>query len=57
MKAVKANILGVDYAYDEVTGNLYDYDSYMRKNPIKVGILDIYVDDRTGKKKFRIIRV
>lgn len=57
LKAVKANILGVDYAYDEVTGDLYDYDSYMRKNPIKVGVLDIYVDDRTGKKKFRIIRV
>ena len=57
LKAVKANILGVDYAYDEVTGDLYDYDSYMRKNPIKIGVLDIYVDERTGKKKFRIIRV
>jgi hypothetical protein len=57
LKAVKANILGVDYAYDEVTGDLYDYDSYIRKNPIKIGILDIYIDERTGKKKFRIIRV
>jgi len=56
-KAVKVTILGVDYAYNGATRELYDFDSYMRKNPIKIGTLEISVNDRTGKKEYRIIRV
>ena len=56
-KAVKITILGIDYAYNEVTRELYDLDSYIRKNPLKVGTLEVSVNSRTGKKEFKIIRV
>lgn len=56
-KAVKITILGIDYAYNEVTRELYDLDSYVRKNPLKIGTLEISVNSRTGKKEFKIIRV
>ena len=56
-KAVKITILGIDYAYNEVTRELYDLDSYIRKNPLKIGTLEINVNSRTGKKEFKIIRV
>jgi hypothetical protein len=56
-KAVKVTILGVDYAYNQVTRELYDFDSYMRKNPIKIGTLEVFINDTTGKKEYRIIRV
>lgn len=56
-KAVKVTILGVDYAFNAATRELYDFDSYMRKNPIKIGTLEVFVNDRTGKKEYRIIRV
>ena len=28
-------------AYDEATGNVYDLDSYINKNPVKIGELKI----------------
>jgi hypothetical protein len=56
-KAVKVTILGIDYAYNEVTRELYDLESYRMKNPLKVGTLEISVNSRTGKKEFKIIRI
>jgi len=56
-KAVKITILGVDYAYNEITRELYDLESYIRKNPLKVGTLEITVNPQTGKKGYKIIRI
>jgi hypothetical protein len=56
-KAIKITILGIDYAYNEITRELYDLDSYVRKNPIKIGSLEIFVNPNTGKKAFKIIRI
>ena len=56
-KAVKITILGVDYAFNTTTRELYDFDSYMRKNPIKIGTLEIFINDKTGNKEYRIVRV
>ena len=56
-KAVKLTILGVNYAYNQITRELYDLDSYVRKNPIKVGTLEVFVNKTTGEKEYKIIRV
>jgi hypothetical protein len=46
--AVSLKIKGVKYAYDQKTGKVYDYDSYLARNPIQVGTFD-------GKNKFEKI--
>jgi hypothetical protein len=56
-KAVKLTILGVNYAYNQITRELYDLDSYVRKNPIKVGTLEVFVNKTTGEKEYKIIRI
>ena len=50
-KAKEVKLAGIKYALNEKTGEVYDLDSYKRKNPQLVGILEI-VD---GKYKFRKI--
>tara|TARA_R110002072_G_scaffold8051_4_gene42497 strand:- start:3338 stop:6745 length:3408 start_codon:yes stop_codon:yes gene_type:complete len=49
--ASKLTIKGVNYAYDKKTGKVYDYDSYIAKNPIQVGTLSI----KDGKYQFEKI--
>ena len=49
--ASKLTIKGVNYAYDKKTGKVYDYDSYIAKNPIQVGTLNI----KDGKYEFEKI--
>lgn len=49
--AVKLKIKGIEYAYDKSTGKVYDYDSYIAKNPIQVGTLII----KDGKYQFEKI--
>ena len=49
--AVKIKIQGVQYAYDKSNNKVYDYDSYIAKNPIQVGTLTI----NDGKYKFQKI--
>ena len=41
LKAKKIKIEGIDYAYDPTSGKVFDYKSYLAKNPIQVGILEI----------------
>ena len=41
IKAKKIKIEGIDYAYDPSSGKVFDYKSYLTKNPIQVGILEI----------------
>jgi len=50
-KAVKVTIEGIAYALNKETGEVYDLDSYKRKNPILVGHLEI----EKGKYKFKRI--
>ena len=50
-KAVKVTIEGISYALNKETGEVYDLDSYKRKNPILVGHLEIH----DGKYKFKRI--
>jgi hypothetical protein len=50
-KAVKVTIEGISYALNKETGDVYDLDSYKRKNPILVGTLEI----ENGKYKFKRI--
>ena len=49
--AVKLKIKGIEYAYDKSSGKVYDYDSYIAKNPIQVGTLTI----KDGKYQFEKI--
>lgn len=49
--AVKIKIQGVQYAYDKSNNKVYDYDSYIAKNPIQVGTLTI----NDGKYQFQKI--
>ena len=49
ISAVKVKVDGVEYAYDKSTNKVYDLQSYISKNPIQVGTLEI-----TGKSyKFK----
>jgi hypothetical protein len=49
ISAVKVKVDGVEYAFDKSTGKVYDLQSYISKNPIQVGTLEI-----TGKSyKFK----
>ena len=41
IKAKKIKIEGIEYAYDPSSGKVFDYKSYIAKNPIQVGILEI----------------
>jgi len=41
IKAKKIKIEGIEYAYDPSSGKVYDYKSYIAKNPIQIGILEI----------------
>jgi hypothetical protein len=41
IKAKKVKIEGIEYAFDPTTGKVFDYKSYLAKNPIQVGILEI----------------
>ena len=50
-KASKLKIKGIEYAYNKDNGNVYDYDSYLAKNPIQVGTLTI----KDGKYAFEKI--
>ena len=45
LEALEIEIEGITFAYDEATGNVYDYDSYINKNPVKVGDLTIEGDN------------
>ena len=51
LKAKKIKIEGIDYAYDPITTKVFDYKSYIAKNPIQVGTLEI-----TGKQ-YKFIRI
>jgi hypothetical protein len=55
-KAKKINIGGVDYAWNELTNELYDIDSYLRKNPVKVATLEVFMDE-TGVKRYKLVRI
>ena len=45
LEALEIVIEGITFAYDEKTGDVYDYDSYVSKNPVKVGELKIEGDE------------
>ena len=49
--AVKVKIKGIEYAFDKKTGKVYDFDSYLAKNPIQVGNLIL----KDGKYEFEKI--
>ena len=48
-KATTVKIQGIQYAYRQETGEIYDLDSYRQKNPILVGNLTI----KDGKYRFK----
>ena len=50
IKAKKVKIEGIDYAYDPTTHKVFDYKSYIAKNPIQVGLLEINGKQFTFKK-------
>jgi hypothetical protein len=51
--AKKINIGGVEYAWNELTNELYDIDSYLRKNPVKVAELEVVID-QNGIKRYKL---
>lgn len=54
--AKKINIGGVEYAWNELTNELYDIDSYLRKNPVKVAELEVVID-QNGVKRYKLIAI
>ncbi len=54
-KAVELKIDGTTYALNKLTNQIYDLDSYKRKNPVQIGTLDIFVNPETKIKNYRII--
>jgi hypothetical protein len=46
-------INGIKYIFRRTTGEIFDYDSFARNNPIKVGDLEFYTDKKTGEKMYR----
>jgi hypothetical protein len=54
IKFVALNILGTKYAFDKITNNLYDFDSYDSGRPILVGNLEIVNDADTGERMYKI---
>jgi hypothetical protein len=51
IQAVKITYRGIDYAFDETTGNVYSLDTYKMGNPVQVGIGKILLDEK-GKPAF-----
>ena len=49
-KAVKVAIEGIEYAYRKETGEVYDLDSYKRKNPVLIGHLEVKGKEYRFKK-------
>ena len=54
IKFVALTILGTKYAFDKITNNLYDFDSYDSGRPILVGNLEIVNDADTGERMYKI---
>ena len=54
--AKKISIGGVEYAWNELTNELYDIDSYIRKNPVKVAELEVVID-QNGVKRYKLIAI
>jgi hypothetical protein len=54
IKFVALTILGTKYAFDKITNNLYDFDSYDSGRPILVGNLEIVNDANTGERMYKI---
>lgn len=54
--AKKINIGGVEYAWNELTNELYDIDSYLRKNPVKVAELEVVID-QNGIKRYKLVAI
>jgi len=51
LEAVEIIIEGIVYAYDQKTGDIYDLDSFLNKNPVKVGTLEI------KGKEYRLVKI
>ena len=51
LEAVEIEIEGIMYAYDQKSGDIYDLDSFINKNPVKVGTLEI------KGKEYRLIKI
>ena len=51
LEAVEIIIEGVVYAYDAKTGDIYDLDSFLNKNPVKIGTLEI------KGKEYRLVKI
>ena len=49
-KAVKVSIEGIEYAFRKDTGEVYDLDSYRRKNPVLIGHLEMKGKEYKFKK-------
>ena len=41
IKAKKIRYEGIEYAYDPSTGKVYDYQSYINRNPVQIATLTI----------------
>ena len=51
LEAVEIEIEGIMYAYDQKTGDIYDLDSFINKNPVKIGTLEI------KGKEYRLVKI
>ena len=51
LEAVEIEIEGIMYAYDQKSGDIYDLDSFINKNPVKIGTLEI------KGKEYRLIKI
>lgn len=52
LKAVEVTLDGIKYAFDQLTGDVYDLDSYKRGQPVKVGTLEVEGDPRKKGAKY-----
>ena len=52
LKAVEVTLDGVKYAFDQLTGDVYDLDSYKRGQPVKVGTLEVEGDPSKKGAKY-----
>ena len=54
-KAVELKVDGIKYAFNKLTGEMFDMDSYNRGQPVQVGTLSIIGEGKN--KTYKIVMV
>jgi len=56
-KPYMITINGIVYAINKLTNEIYDLESIKRKNPIKVGDIEFFVDPFTNQNRYKFIKL